>query len=137
MEGQNLSSNIRPEEIPEGFSASGPNSTPQQGSENGSISQKKDAQRQSVLEQVLTSDALARLGTIKLVKPDRASAVEGLIVSLAMSGKLPGRINEGKLIEMLEGIGAKQQHSRSTINIQRKKYAFDSDSESDYDDDLL
>ena len=55
---------------------------------------------------------------------------------MAMSGKLPGRINEGKLIEMLEGIGAKQQQTRSTINIQRKKYAFDSDDD-DNDDDLL
>mmetsp|Transcript_19117 Transcript_19117/g.18363 ORF Transcript_19117/g.18363 Transcript_19117/m.18363 type:complete len:139 (-) Transcript_19117:165-581(-) len=137
MDGQNLSSDIRPEEIPDGFTTAGPNSATTQGSENGSIAQKKDAQRQAALEQVLTPDALARLGTIKLVKPDRASAVEGLIVSMAMSGKLPGRINEGKLIEMLEGIGAKQQQTRSTINIQRKQYAFDSDSGSDFDDDDL
>ena len=70
-----------------------------------------------------------------MVKPEKASAVEALIVSMAMSGKLPGRISEGKLIEMLEGIGAKQKQP-SSINIQRKRYAFDSD-EDDDDDDLM
>lgn len=70
-----------------------------------------------------------------MVKPEKASAVEALIASMALSGKLPGRISEGKLIEMLEGIGAKQKQP-SSINIQRKRYAFDSD-EDDDDDDLM
>lgn len=57
---------------------------------------------------------------------------------MAMQGKLPGRINEGRLIEMLEGLGAKQSSSSSNrINIQRKQYAFDSDDEDDDDDDLM
>jgi programmed cell death protein 5 len=56
---------------------------------------------------------------------------------MAIGGKLQARITEGKLIEMLEGIGA-QQSKPSSINIQRKKYAFDSDdSDDDNDDDLL
>ena len=71
----------------------------------------------------------------QLVKPDKVRAVESMIVSMALSGKLPGRINEGKLIEMLEGIGAKKK--ATSINIQRKRYAFDSDDEDDNDEDLL
>ena len=56
---------------------------------------------------------------------------------MAMQGKLPGRINEGRLIEMLEGLGGKQNSSTSTrISIQRKQYAFDSDDDDD-DDDLM
>ena len=70
------------------------------------------------------------------MKPEKVIAVENMIVSMAVSGKLPGRINEGKLIEMLEGIGSKQNQAAS-INIQRKKYAFDSDDDDDNDDDLL
>lgn len=54
-----------------------------------------------------------------------------------MQGKLPGRVNEGKLIEMLEGIGAKQSSAANKISIQRKKYAFDSDDDDDNDDDLM
>ena len=56
---------------------------------------------------------------------------------MAASGKIQARINEGKLIEMLEGIGA-QEPKKSSINIQRKRYAFDSDdSDDDDDDDML
>jgi programmed cell death protein 5 len=71
-----------------------------------------------------------------LVKADKATAVENLIASMAIQGKLPGRINEGRLIEMLEGLGAQQSTTASNkISIQRKKYAFDSDD--DDDDDLM
>jgi DNA-binding TFAR19-related protein (PDSD5 family) len=72
----------------------------------------------------------------QLVKTEKAAAVENLIASIAMQGKLPGRINEGRLIEMLEGLGGKQNTSTSSrISIQRKQYAFDSDDEDD--DDLM
>ena len=50
---------------------------------------------------------------------------------------LPGQITEGKLIEMLERINPQNhanQKAANTIQIQRKKYAFDSDD--DNDDDL-
>ncbi len=65
-------------------------------------------------------------------------AVEKMIFSMAISGKLGARINEGKLIEMLESIGAATKSKATSINIQRKKYAFDSDDDDDdNDDDLL
>lgn len=70
------------------------------------------------------------------MKPEKVSAVENNIISMAMSGKLSGKINEGKLIEMLEGILAKSNQSTTTINIQRKKYAFDDEGEDD-DDDIM
>lgn len=71
------------------------------------------------------------------MKPEKATAVENLIFSMAMQRKLPGRVNEGRLIEMLEGLGAQQSAAASSkISIQRKRYAFDSDDEDD-DDDLM
>lgn len=72
------------------------------------------------------------------MKKDKAVAVENLIASMALQGKLPGRINEGRLIEMLEGLGAREATSSSNkISFQRKRYAFDSDDEDDDDDDLM
>lgn len=60
---------------------------------------------------------------------------------MALQGKIDSKITEGKLIEMLEGIvGAQQKKAGDAagkINIQRKKYNFDSDDEDDNDDDLL
>jgi programmed cell death protein 5 len=96
-------------------------------------------QKQMILEQACTQEALARLGRIKMVKPGKAASVENAIVSMAMQGRLQGgKINEGKLIEMLERGGRQAaQQSSGSINIQRKRYAFDSDDDDDDDEDLL
>lgn len=57
---------------------------------------------------------------------------------MALQGKLPGPINEGRIIEMLERMGMNQSAvATNKISIQRKKYAFDSDDEEDNDDDLM
>lgn len=60
------------------------------------------------------------------------------MVSLVMQGKLPEKINEGKLIEMLErgSRSGGQETKQTTINVQRKRYALYSDDEEE-DDDLL
>mmetsp|Transcript_12709 Transcript_12709/g.16108 ORF Transcript_12709/g.16108 Transcript_12709/m.16108 type:complete len:132 (-) Transcript_12709:206-601(-) len=131
-----MDTNVRPDEIPDGFTAADPTQANAGPDSKQAQKQAQQEQKRSILEQSLTPEALARLGTIKLVKPEKVTAVENMIISMAVSGKLPGRINEGKLIEMLEGIGAKQNQAKS-INIQRKKYAFDSDDDDDNDDDLL
>lgn len=117
-------SKIDPNEIPDGFTSGEAPQNPEQ--------EARKEQMQSILQQALTADALARLGRIKLVKKQKAEQLEAAIVNMAVSGKLPGKINEGKLIEMLERGNAKQ--TTSSINIQRKKYAFDSDDDEDDDD---
>lgn len=137
-------SQLAPEDIPEGFSSVDPHGGGGGGDNAPSADQAKKAaiqeQKQMIMEQACTKEALARLGRIKLVKPDKAAAVENLIVSMAMQGKLPGPINEGKLIEILErgsmsgARGASSQEQR--ISIQRKNYGMDSDDEVDNDDDL-
>lgn len=128
------------DEIPDGFTSSSAQS-PAGGANNAAAMKKlqMDEQRKAVLEQALSQEALARLGRIKLVKPDKARIVEHQIVSLAMQGKLPGKISEAKLIEFLER-GSVQGGAEKIekIMIQRKKYAFDDDSDDDdNDDDLL
>lgn len=112
------------------------------GSQSNAAEQQKlqfQEQRQMILEQALTQEALARLGRIKMVKPEKTVAVENLVVSLVMQGKLQGKINEGKLIEMLERGARKggQEGKQTTIKVQRKRYALDSDDEDDDDEDLL
>ncbi|ACI65887.1 predicted protein [Phaeodactylum tricornutum CCAP 1055/1] len=126
-------SDFDPKELPEGFTAAGNNSGASQ------EKQQQQAQKQAILEQALTPEALARLGRIKLVKAQKVAQLENTIVSMAMSGKLPGQISEGKLIEMLERGSAKAASinaSSGAIKIQRKKYAFDSDDDDD-DEDLM
>ena len=128
-------SDLQPGDIPEGFTATDPHG----GGANPKQQQKQQAeeQKQAILEQALDPDALARLRRIKLVKPEKAGKVENAIAAMAMSGKLPGLINEGKLIEMLERGNASASNKADTqISIQRKRYAMDSDEDDDNDDDL-
>ncbi|KAL3779388.1 hypothetical protein HJC23_000498 [Cyclotella cryptica] len=137
-------SDIAPSEIPDGFTFADPTGSAAGGgapsqSSNDAAAQ-REAQRQAILEQAMTPEALARLRRVKLVKKERASAVEAMIANMALQGKIDSKITEGKLIEMLEGIvGAQQKQAADAgkIHIQRKKYNFDSDDEDDNDDDLL
>mmetsp|Transcript_29977 Transcript_29977/g.70657 ORF Transcript_29977/g.70657 Transcript_29977/m.70657 type:complete len:140 (-) Transcript_29977:139-558(-) len=130
---------VAPDELPDGFTQANPN-----GGGGGTTSDadfKKMAiqeQRQMILEQAMDSQALARLGRIRLVKPQKAADVENTIVSMAMQGKLPGKINEGKLVEILERKSRAEARASETasqgIQIQRKRYALDSDDDDDDDD---
>ncbi|VEU37292.1 unnamed protein product [Pseudo-nitzschia multistriata] len=128
-------------ELPDGFTQVNPNGG---GGPGGSEADFKKAaiqeQKQMILEQAMDLQALARLGRIRLVKPEKAAEIENTIVSMAMQGKLPGKINEAKLVEILER--KNRQDARSSegashgIQIQRKRYALDSDDEDDDDDDI-
>ncbi|KAI2505883.1 hypothetical protein MHU86_8579 [Fragilaria crotonensis] len=136
MENRLAPANVDAGDLPSGFSIADPSGT-SVSAEQDSQALQRQAQKDAILQQALTPDALERLRRIKLVKAEKATAVENLISSMAIQGKLPGRINEGRLIEMLEGLGARQSSSsNSKINIQRKQYAFDSDDD-DNDDDLM
>jgi programmed cell death protein 5 len=137
-------SNLDPNDIPAGFTVADPNRPASASAASAAAAEGGDsaaAQKLAVLEQALTMEARARLRRIQLVKPDKAAAVESVIYNLAMSGKLPGPISEDKLIELLERknnapAATRDAQRASSISIQRKKYAMDSDDD-DNDDDLL
>lgn len=74
--------------------------------------QRLKQQIQMVLMQVLEPDARERLNTIKLTKPDFASAVEQQLVALAQSGRLRQKITDAQLKELLRQIApAKRDYS--------------------------
>ncbi len=127
-------SKVAADELPEGFTLDG-NASGE--SEQQQKAQQMEEQRRVILEQACTQEALARLGRIRMVRESKAKAIENSIVSMALSGKLPMKIDEAKMIEILErGIAQQSSSQEGQINIQRKRYAFDSDEESDNDDDL-
>ena len=116
MDGSNISANVTADEIPEGFTSADPNraagASGGPGADSQSKAQAAEAQKQAILEQAMTPEALARLRRIKLVKAEKAAKLEGAIAQMAMNGRLPGPINEGKLIEMLERQGAQEGKSQ-------------------------
>ncbi|GMI10909.1 hypothetical protein TrLO_g5147 [Triparma laevis f. longispina] len=111
------------DEIPEGFTAA-------PSGEEGKKQQERQAQIESILDQILDSAAKDRLSRIKLVRKEKASQIENQLVQMAMSGKLQGKITEKVLCEMLEGTTVETK-----VKIDRRNYGIDSD-EDDNDDDL-
>jgi len=74
-----------------------------------------EAQKQSVLKQILTPEARQRLTNIRMVKPDFAEQVEIQLIQLAQSGRIKLPISDDQLKDAL----AKLQSNRKEIRIRR------------------
>ncbi|XP_078038698.1 programmed cell death 5 [Augochlora pura] len=86
--------------------------------------------RNSILIQVLDQSARARLNTLSIGKPEKGKMVEDIILNMAQRGRLPGKLGEKELINLLESVN--QQTKRTTVvKFDRRRAALDSD-----DDDL-
>eukprot|EP00842_Homolaphlyctis_polyrhiza_P000551 jgi/Hompol1/1497/HPOL_000618-RA len=65
--------------------------------------------RRNILFQILDNQARERLARIKIVKSDKARAVEDMLLRMAQTGQIRGKVSESQLIDFLEQIGAQQQ----------------------------
>jgi programmed cell death protein 5 len=121
-------------EIPDGFSAADPS-----GGGEGKDKQPTNAERQAqvdgILQQICDSAAFERLKRIKIVRKDKAQNIEMMLVQAAQQGKLPGKITEARLIEMLEQMDGDKGNGPK-LAFARKNYGIDSDDD-DNDDDLM
>jgi len=59
------------------------------------------AQKEQILKQLLEPAARMRLNNIKMVKPDLSDMVEQYLIGMATQGKIPGRINDEQLKQIL------------------------------------
>jgi programmed cell death protein 5 len=75
-----------------------------------------DAQKQSVLRQILTSEARERLGRIQLAYPDVAENVTNQLILLAQSGRVQKVIDDATLRQILRKI----LPSKREIKIERR-----------------
>ncbi|CAB4387347.1 DNA-binding TFAR19-related protein [Rhizophagus irregularis] len=85
--------------------------------------------RQSMLSQILDNEARERLARISMVKADKARAVEDLLIRMAQTGQLRGKVSESQLIEILEQINQQQKPETKIVYNRRK---FDDEDEDDY-----
>jgi programmed cell death protein 5 len=60
-----------------------------------------ETQIKQILTQILTPEARSRLTTIKMAKPEFASQVELLLIQLAQSGQIKGKIDDVQLKALL------------------------------------
>jgi programmed cell death protein 5 len=94
---------IDPNDLPAGFTLQDPHGG--NAHNNSALQQQQlqqQQQKQSILEQVMEPDALARLRRIQLVKPQKAAMLENAILQLATTNQLTEPLSDGKFVEMLE-----------------------------------
>merc|ERR1719273_2125355 len=73
--------------------------------------------KNSILNQVLTQEARARLNTLRVAKPEKGQKIEAMLIQMAQTGQLGGRIGEDDLIGLLEKISGTT--SKPKVNFDR------------------
>ncbi|KAH7910633.1 PDCD5-related protein [Hygrophoropsis aurantiaca] len=117
----------------EGLSQLPPGMTPQNGAQGGEEEAKRkvaeEEMRRDMMATVLDTAARERLSRIALVSPERSRQIEMIIMRMAQSGQIRGRVSEQQLIDLLEQMEDAQSKSsakKTTIVYQRRR---------DFDDD--
>ncbi|KAA0197840.1 hypothetical protein HAZT_HAZT010185 [Hyalella azteca] len=90
--------------------------------------QERETTKKSIIGQVLSQEAAARLNTICLAKPDKGKQLEAFIINLATSGRLMGKMSEPELISIVEQLN-KQTSKNTKVKFDRRRAALDSDSD--------
>ncbi|WFD29003.1 hypothetical protein MSPP1_000007 [Malassezia sp. CBS 17886] len=89
--------------------------------------QQEEMKRQ-MLSQILDPDARERLSRISLVKPQKASAVQDILLQMARSGQVRQRVSEAQLISLLDQIDqSSASDGPGKITVARKKNPADDD----------
>jgi programmed cell death protein 5 len=60
-----------------------------------------NAQKETILKQLLDSQARMRLNNIKMVKPELATMVENYLIGMASQGKIGSQISDEQLKQIL------------------------------------
>ncbi|KAH9180245.1 DNA-binding TFAR19-related protein [Lactarius sanguifluus] len=101
-------------------------------SEDAEKRRAEEQMRRDLLATALEPAARERLSRIALVSPARSKQIESILLRMAQSGQLRGRVNEEQLINLLEQADAAQKKAsgNGTIVFQRR---VDVDDDDDFD----
>lgn len=58
--------------------------------------------------------------------------VEGMIIRMAQSGQIPGKLDDEQLVQLLESLNQQMPKSNSTVKFDRRRAAMDSSDDEDY-----
>lgn len=101
-----------------------------EGAEEEGKRQSEEQMRRDLLSTVLEPTARERLSRIALVSPERSRQIEGILLRMAQSGQLRGRVNENQLIDLLEQAEEAQSKGsvkKGAIKFQRRELDDDDD----------
>lgn len=88
--------------------------------------------RNSILSQILSQGARARLNTLKISKPEKAQIAEQSIIRMAQMGQIGGKLEEAELVQILESLNKQMPKSDSMVKFDRRRAQIDSDEDEDY-----
>ncbi|KAF9653851.1 DNA-binding TFAR19-like protein [Thelephora ganbajun] len=92
----------------------------------------EEQMRRDLLATVLDAGARERLARISLVSPERSKQIETILLRMAQTGQLRGKVTETQLIDLLEQAEeAHNKNAKGSIVFQRRK-----DLDDDFDLDL-
>ncbi|CAG9465628.1 unnamed protein product [Pedinophyceae sp. YPF-701] len=86
-----------------------------------------EAQRQTMLAAVLDASAKERLSRIAIVKPDKAKAVENMVLGAAQRGALRGKVSDEQIVDLLQKVGGGDAGRGPKITFMRKAGGLDDD----------
>lgn len=82
--------------------------------------------KNSILSQVLSQEARARLNTVALAKPEKAKMIENMLCNMARTGQIQGKLNEEQFKSLLEQV-SQQTQKKTTVKFDRRRAHLDSD----------
>ncbi|KAH9448265.1 hypothetical protein MJO28_011807 [Puccinia striiformis f. sp. tritici] len=105
---------------------------PAGGAEEDAKKAENEEMRRTAVSQIIDNDARERLSRIALVRPQRARQVEDMLIRMAQTGQLRGRVTEEQLISVLDQLERAESGSTASVNQPKKityvrKDAFDDD----------
>ena len=81
-----------------------------------------NAQKDTLLKQILSSEARLRLNNVKMVKPELANMVENYLLGLASQGRAPGQITDEQLKQILLSAQQPKKDFKTKNKLSRKFY---------------
>lgn len=115
-------------ELQRNAAGGGSSTNPSSSSSGGAQDLAQENMTITILNRVLTNEARERLSRVKIVRPDRAQAVENYIIKLYSMGQIHQKLGEKDIVQILDGLSRDSQQKQQTkITFNRKNIADEDD----------
>lgn len=88
----------------------------------------------TMLAQILEPQARERLSRVRIVRSDRADAVEQYLIKLASTGSLQRKVSEDDLVEILDSLSRDEKKQTQSKIVFNRRTTVDDDDDDDFFD---
>ena len=92
-----------------GPSGEGPQAQGSSGQPNESQKEAEAEGKREIMAQILSNEARERLARIQLVRPQKAQGISDLLLRMAQSGQIRGKVSEDQLVGILDQVEAMEK----------------------------